>query len=40
MMAVIKSAGDKPWAWWECGVLAAIVVGIGIALALAPMVPW
>ena len=40
LMAVIKSAGDKPWAGWECGVLAAIVVGIGIALALAPMVPW
>ena len=40
LMAVIKSAGDKPWAWWECAALAAMAVGIVIALAMAPMVPW
>ena len=38
LMAVIKPAGDKPWAWWECAVLAAMAIGIGIALVLAPMV--
>ena len=36
LMAVIKSAGDKPLAWWECAALAATAVGIGIALAMAP----
>ena len=35
LMAVIKSAG-----WWDCAVLAAMAVGIGIALAMASMVPW
>ena len=40
LMAVIKSAGDKPSAWWDCAVLAAMAVGIGIALAMASMVPW
>jgi hypothetical protein len=24
LMAVIKSAGDKPSAWWDCAVLAAM----------------
>ena len=40
LMAVIKSAGDKPWAWWECAALAAMALGVGIALAMAPGVPW
>ena len=38
LVAVIKSAWDEPWAWWEYAVLAAMVVGIGIAVAMAPVV--
>ena len=33
LMAVIKSAWDEPWVWWEYAVLAAIAVGVGIAVA-------
>ena len=41
LMAVIKSAGDKPpLAWWEYAVSIAMVVCVGIVLAMAPMVPW
>ena len=41
LMAVIKSAGDNPpLAWWVYAAFVAIVVCVGIVLAMAPMVPW
>ena len=40
LMAVIKSAGTTPLAWWEYAVFVTMVFGVGIVLAMAPMVPW
>jgi hypothetical protein len=41
LIAVIKSAEDKPpLAWWEYALFVAMVVCVGIVLAMAPMVPW
>ena len=38
LMAVIKSAWDERWAWWEYVVLAVMAVGVGIAVAMTPVV--
>ena len=38
LMAVIKSAGDKPpLAWWVYAAFVAMVVCVGVVLAMAPM---
>ena len=40
LMAVIRVRDKPPLAWWEYAVFVAMVVCVGIVLAMAPMVPW
>jgi hypothetical protein len=30
----------NPLAWWEYAVFGTMALGIGVAFAMAPMVPW
>ena len=34
------SVRDKPLAWWEYAVFGTMALGVGVALAMAPTVPW
>jgi hypothetical protein len=40
LMAGLMSVRDKPLAWWEYAVFGTMALGAGVALAMAPMVPW
>ena len=40
LMAGLMSVRNKPLAWWEYAVFGTMALGIGVALAMAPMVPW
>ena len=40
LMAGLMSVRDKPLPSWEYAVFVAMVVCVGIVLAMAPMVPW
>ena len=40
LMAGLMSVRDKPLPWWEYAVFGTMALGVGVALAMAPMVPW
>jgi hypothetical protein len=40
LMAGLMSVRDKPLAWWEYAVFSTMALGVGVALAMAPTVPW
>ena len=40
LIAGLMSVRDKPLAWLEYAVFSTMALGVGVALAMAPMVPW
>jgi hypothetical protein len=40
LMAGLMSVRDKPLPWWEYAVFGTMALGVSVALAMAPMVPW
>jgi hypothetical protein len=40
LIAGLMSVRNKPLAWWEYAVFGTMALGGGVALAMAPTVPW